>query len=247
MTPSAPEKYGTFAARLGGGLLVAMEELPRSPRRGIISALTVGADGAVSEPRPVITEAHHLSYPCLVERGGELFCIPEAAESGRVTAYAVGGAGGAWPEAGRLIEGRLLDPTVFRHEGRWWMFACTRSGPTEARLMAFHADDLFGPWTPHALNPLKSDIRSSRPAGPLFEHGGSLYRPAQDCSRTYGGSVRLMRVERLSPSEFREVEASHLHPGPSWALPHGLHTVGCVGDVVVLDAKRRYLSPRLWP
>ncbi|MEZ4609426.1 MAG: hypothetical protein R2838_04060 [Caldilineaceae bacterium] len=48
--------------------------------------------------------------------------------------------------AGRGLRRRVL----FRYHDRWWMFVL--HGTED--LMAFHADDLFGPWQPHAANPL---------------------------------------------------------------------------------------------
>ena len=36
----------------------------------------------------------------------------------------------------------------------------------------FHADSPFGPFTPHRRNPVKSDVRSARPAGKLFTWNG---------------------------------------------------------------------------
>ncbi len=47
-------------------------------------------------------------------------------------------------------------------------------------------EGLEGPWEPHRRNPVKCDVRGSRPAGTPFVHGGELYRPAQDGSKRYG-------------------------------------------------------------
>ena len=44
-----------------------------------------------------------------------------------------------------------------------------------------------------ALAAVKTDVRSARPAGTPFVYQGELYRPAQDCSRTYGGSIVIHR------------------------------------------------------
>ncbi len=37
---------------------------------------------------------------------------------------------------------------------------------------------------------------------------GALYRPAQDCSVTYGGAVVINRIDRLTPEEFSEQPVS---------------------------------------
>ena len=75
--------------------------------------------------------------------------------------------------------------------------AKARSDLLRAPLTDLHiwwSDDLFGQWRPHAANPVKIDARSARPAGTPFVHAGTLYRPAQDCSHTYGGAVAICRV-----------------------------------------------------
>lgn len=234
-----------FIARTDGNLLILAEDYTSRSGRGHISAVVIDDAGGVSEPVPVITEPHHLSYPFLVERSGELFCVPESAESGEIAVYTPQNLRRPWRRAGTLLPGlHALDPTIVQFEDRWWMFVCTRSGPTETRLEIFHAPDLFGPWQPHARNPVKSDIRSSRPGGTPFVHEGILYRPAQDCSRTYGGSLVINRVERLNPGEFRETPAIRLQPGPGWRFPDGMHTLSWTSGCMVIDAKRRIFLPR---
>jgi len=37
-----------------------------------------------------------------------------------------------------------------------------------------------------SAEPDRSDCRNAQPAGKLFRHNGSLYRPAQDMSHGYG-------------------------------------------------------------
>ena len=67
-----------------------------------------------------------------------------------------------------------------------------------------HAQELEGPWRPHASNPVKIDVCSARSAGTPFLVDCALFRPAQDCSRSYGGRITINRVQKLSPTEFLE-------------------------------------------
>jgi hypothetical protein len=134
------------------------------------------------------------------------------------------------------------DATLCHHDGRWWMFAGDHHDQDETKLFIFHAMDFFGPWAPHALNPVKSDLRSARSAGPLFEHEGALYRPAQDCSRAYGGAIALNRIRVLSPTEFVEETVRVLAPDPQGPYPDGLHTLTGIGNVTLVDGKRHARS-----
>ena len=86
------------------------------------------------------------------------------------------------------------DATPVEHDGRWWLFCGNQDDRGTERLYLFMADALTGPWRPHPGNPVKADAGSARPGGLPFVHEGVLYRPAQDCSRTYGGALVLNRV-----------------------------------------------------
>ena len=119
----------------------------------------------------------------------------------------------------------IIDPTIFQYEGRWWLFGTRADAGDNFKLFGWHADELTGPWRPHSANPLKTDIRSSRPAGPPFVHDGALYRPAQDCSTGYGAAVVVNRVLTLTPDAFEEEIVSRIAPDTGGRYPTGLHTL----------------------
>jgi len=75
---------------------------------------------------------------------------------------------------------------------------------------------------------MSKTLASGRP----FMLDGRMFRPAQDCSETYGGAVNVMEIVELSPTVFREVHATRLEADPSWPYPHGLHHL-------VVDGNRR--------
>jgi hypothetical protein len=235
-----------FAARVDGKLVVLAEDYTSRSSRGHISAFQIDASGEVSEGSLAIMEPYHLSYPYLVERSGELFCIPESAAAECVPIYACDRRPLApWRRAGTLLTGiRSLDTTILEFQGRWWMFCCTRRGTSHTRLEIFHSPDLFGPWKPHVRNPVKADIRSTRPAGKPFIREGALYRPAQDCSGSYGGAVVLNRVSILTPEDYAESPCLRIEAQPEWKFPDGLHTLSWTEDCILVDAKRRVVLPR---
>jgi len=70
-----------------------------------------------------------------------------------------------------------------------------------------------------------------------------LYRPAQDCSRTYGGRVIINRVLTLTPLAFRETQVATVEPDRTGRYPAGLHTLSQVGDITLIDGKRVVFSP----
>ena len=131
-----------------------------------------------------------------------------------------------------------VDATLFWHDGVWWLF-CGRAGDlSDSELFIWHAASPRGPWRPHRQNPVKIDARSSRPAGPPIVVDGVLYRPAQDCSCTYGGALIINRVLVLDRERFAEEIAARLEPDPAGPYPDGLHTLCGHGNVTLVDGKR---------
>src|SRR2546427_610728 len=215
----------------------ALRPLRRSPRRAFLRTV-----------RRAIELPVHASYPYLVVERGEIYCIPETNASREIGLYRAIDFPTRWEKVGTLVSGvAALDPTVFRHEGRWWLTCTDREVGENMPLFVWHARNLEGPWEPHALNPVKADIRSSRPAGTPFVDGGILYRPAQDCSRMYGGGIVINRVVRLTPTEFMEEPAATIEPFSESPFPDGIHTLSGVGDITLIDSKRHRFVPSAIP
>jgi hypothetical protein len=210
------------------------EEFDYSASKGRIIMAEIN-DEKILELRTVIELPVHVSYPYLLQENGELYCVPETAKAEEIGLYKIVEFPHCWKKIGVLINrfpGR--DNTLFKHRDRWWL----TSADADYRLFIWHAMNLFGPWIPHPSNPVKSNIESSRPAGTPFMHDGFLYRPAQDCSRTYGERIVLNKVTQLTPTEFNEEPAAFIEPDPNSPYPDGLHTVCASGDVTFLDGKR---------
>jgi hypothetical protein len=248
LPPTAREEFRAdpFGAVVAGRPLILCEHYSYRDNLGYIVALDEagqpqgGARVRIGPEPPV-----HLSYPFLVECDGQTFCLPESSAAHEVCLYVPETLPGHWRRAAVLIGGRdLVDATVFEHAGRWWLAASEVADKgANSELHLWHAEALTGPWNPHPGNPVKIDVRSARPAGPPFRVDGVLYRPAQDCSTTYGARVVVNRVLTLTPDEFREEVAAVLNPDPRGAYPDGLHTVSTLGGRTLIDGKRRVFVP----
>jgi hypothetical protein len=234
-----------FGIVRAGKLHVLYEDFEYRSEKGDIRALEHSERGFTRQPEPAISLPVHMSYPFLLEDQGETYCVPETGRAGEIALYRAVEFPGRWTKVAVLVGGFAgVDPTVFRHEGRWWLM-CTEMGRDEdAALWIWHAADLRGPWIPHARNPVKTDVRGSRPGGVPFVHDGGLYRPAQDCSRAYGWRIVIQRVTALTPSEFAEEPAAVLEPSPDSPYPLGRHTLASAGDVVLIDGHRAVF---VWP
>jgi len=218
-------------------LTILCEDFDYRTCKGIISSVE---SAQTTRPliRPAIALPVHMSYPYLIVFEGEIYCIPETANAREVALFKAVEFPNSWLRVAVLIDDFAgVDCTVFRHNGLWWLFCVNRDRGDHA-LYVWHAKDLVGPWRSHSSNPVKMDIRSARPAGTTFIFEGYLIRPAQDCSRAYGGSIVLNRVTRLTTSEFREEPITRVEADPEGSFPDGLHTLSAVGDFTLIDGKR---------
>jgi hypothetical protein len=220
-----------------GTLNVLYEKYDHKTARGEISRVRPRKDNVLKRSRTMLSSEDHLSYPYVVQRPDGIYVIPENAGSGVVRLYKLSGDNDALEPLGVLLDEPLYDPTLFEHEGRWWMFG-TLAPLTNVALQIYYSDTFEGPYRPHVLNPVKFDIRSSRPAGTPFIHDGQLWRPAQDSSRTYGGRIAFNRILELTPETFREETVRYFGPVMGSTYDKGLHTVVQVGDVTLIDGKR---------
>jgi hypothetical protein len=242
----APVRRGHYAADPfgrwnGGELEVFYEDFLHARDAASIARRVWRRYGGWGAPGASLDVGSHLSYPFLIEHEGQRYILPESRSSGSLVLYREDGPGGDWvPHATLGVSGDVGDATAVRHDGRWWLFGVgsDRLNPA-THLMVWYADQLEGPWTAHPLNPVVSDVRSARPGGPFFVQDGVLYRPAQDCSTGYGDRIAIKRVNVLTAERVDEEIVSWFGPQRDGPFPYGLHTLTEVGDVTLVDGKRR--------
>ncbi len=182
----------------------------------------------------------HMSFPGMVKLDGRTLLIPEMSESGTTRLFSLDREG-HW-ECLAILPVPGVDPVLFRWEDRLWLGLTRADLDKRSNFCLWHATSPSGPWTEHDANPVKIDVRSARSAGPLFRHNGALYRPAQDCTLSYGKRVVINRVIDCTPTRFREEVAAVVGPQPDWTTPHGLHTLAACGEHTLIDAKVTVVS-----
>jgi hypothetical protein len=231
-----------------GRRFVLVESWDYARQLGDLLALELDAQLQVRQVTTALRESYHLSFPMLFRWAEQTCMVAESAQAKRVDLRVAQRFPDRWSNMATLLHGwRVVDATLTEHDGRWWMFASVAETPFDDggrewnELFLFHAESPLGPWQPHPGNPICTDVRRSRSAGPLFFHHGRLIRPAQDCAAEYGRAVVFNEVTTLSTEHFAERRLGTLEP--DW-LPGiaGCHTYARHARLDVLDAK--YLAPR---
>jgi hypothetical protein len=148
----------------------------------------------------------HLSYPTVTMVSGHPRLVVESSADNCIRVYDPQEFPTRWIPGQVLLTGAAYaDPTIVHHAGRWWIFAEV-SGGEHNRLEAFWTEsDEWSDWRPHPSNPLCTDNRFARPAGPMFHIASNrLFRLGQDCSSEYGRRVALLEVLRLDEHGYEE-------------------------------------------
>ncbi|HXT81454.1 MAG TPA: hypothetical protein VN702_17960 [Acetobacteraceae bacterium] len=222
---------------------VLCEEMPLTGGHGRIVVLTE-RDGVFRHDGVVLEDGEHHSYPCIYRENNETFLLPETTSRGGTMLYRVSDGYSLTPICAVAEGRRLADPTLFRHEGRYWIACTDLDFGSHDNLVLLYADHLDGPWHSHPVAPARIDIRGARPAGSPFVVDGVLFRPAQDCAATYGGGIAINRIDVLTPQAFQESPVLRLLPDVGGPFPHGLHTFVSDGARTWIDGKRFVLD---WP
>jgi hypothetical protein len=234
-----------MGAHVGGTPAVLCETYDYRTQLGSICAL--GFDNGRWRPTavPAIPTEVHASYPFLFKADDDLYCVPETSQAREAVLYKATHLPDGY-EAMRVILPNFacIDPTLFKRDNRWWLFCTDAADGEHMKLLVWYADDLLAEFVPHARNPVKIDVRSSRPAGTPFVYDGRLFRPSQDCSRTYGGAVTINEITRLSPTRFKEKAVASVQPFPRSGYGNGLHTLSSFGEMTLIDGKRRIFTGR---
>lgn len=228
-----------FGIETPAGRFVFVEDCPPGTDTAGLAVLRLDGANRLVEITPIETDlTGHLSSPFVFEHRGRFWMLPEHSASGQLLLLECLRFPDRWQTAAVLLaDFAAVDPTLYDAGDRLWLFATNRREEDVTQLFLFSAPALTGPWRPHPANPVVCDLRAARPAGPLFAAGGTLFRPAQDCSRHYGSALTLCRIERLDERAFEQRIVLHLPP-PT-ALPDGAHTLSPLGrGFSVIDAKR---------
>lgn len=230
-----------FVVESDGETLVFVEQFRFADGKGELAVCRLEGNGELSAFEPILSDAHHLSYPYVLRDGGQMFMIPESGDAERIELWAATDFPTGWTRAAVLLDRvRAVDASVLHHGGLYWMWVNQSfdGGRLDDETFLYFSDRLESGWTPHPRNPVVSDARRARPAGRPFLHRDVLIRPAQDCTGGYGSRVIFHAIEELTPDDYRERPVGTL--GPDWAPGRnfGAHTYTFDGSWEATDCLR---------
>ncbi len=232
-----------FSFRISDQKFIIYESYSKILRRGRILIATLDHDLKLVNKKIILDDKKHLSYPFTFNHDGSIYLICEAAKSKTLTLYEIDQKN---LEAKKIrdifSDEKIIDPTMIFYQNKFWLFYTKADGPSSNLNIAF-SDSLFSDFKQHPKNPVKISTYSARPAGTLFLADGKLYRPSQNCSETYGGSIIINQVTTLNEEGFSEEFAKEIKPNPNDFYNQGLHTISDFGEFTLIDGKKNIFVP----
>jgi hypothetical protein len=180
----------------------------------------------------------HCSYPSTLEFEGRQLLLPETSDWSGPMLFEFT-PNGLEHRCALDVSGRprLLDPTLFEHRGRWFLFG-NRADEGDKVLRLWFADSPFGAFCEHPDSPICLSPAGGRMAGSILNHAGRRYRPGQDLRGSYGDGLLLFEIVELSPGAYRESQCLDLRFGHRG----GPHTLNIRANNVLFDYYDERLS-----
>jgi hypothetical protein len=247
-----------FMLRVGYKWFMFFEVLNAAAGKGEIG-LAVSSNGTHwVYQQIVLSEPFHLSYPYVFLWDDEYYMVPETHKARSVRLYRATHFPHRWSYVATLLDkAYFADSSVFRHNGKWWLFTETNPNGNNDTLRLFYADILTGPWHEHPESPVvKGNPRIARPGGRVLSIGDKVIRYAQDCFPRYGMQVRAFEISDLTTKSYKEKEvpSNPILTGSNadtWN-EHGMHHIDPhqVGDdkwIACVDGHKKVLVSESTP
>lgn len=204
-TPKGQWIADPFLYETAGRTYLFVEQYFTEKQRAGIGVYEI-INGEAVNNRIIIDNPYHMSYPCVFNCNGKHYMIPESSANNTIDLYEASHFPYEWKRVKSLISGEIyVDSTVYKHGDKYYLISYKKD--TKGwHLVLFLLDmDKF------VLNQVSEKIYDNnvgRPAGFLYMDKDLLIRPAQDCSRKYGESIILYKVNELEESGYSEEKFS---------------------------------------
>jgi hypothetical protein len=200
-------------------------------RAGIAKIIINRKNNRIVSTKTILTLPTHMSYPAILRKDGKIFIYPESGKSGKLKLYEYDKNTDELKEECVLINEYVADATYTNYFGEDLIFCTKLPDINEKRLCIYKkgSDNLY-----KFQEEIFFEDNVARMAGDFFSYNGIIYRPAQDCNKSYGhGTVIQKVINRNGKWIFHEVRRYFSN---NKKYPLGIHTLNMYKDVIVVDA-----------
>ena len=223
-------------------IIILAEEYCYSVKRGRIARLEIDRHTYEEIGYEIILDLPtHLSFPFIYRVGDSVYIVPENSASGSSIIYKYDDALRKMIPLHMVADEPFADAVIFEIKGKSYLFT-TQLPETNSSVVDIYSFDESSLKIIEKLGSYEFPILCGRNAGAVFSVGGSLYRPAQDCTLCYGHGVILQKIT-LDHGEWNFEDINSIYP-TTFRYNQGLHTFNSYKGLIVIDA-RGYRNPIL--
>ena len=183
-----------------GDWLYIFMETQRVDRHGEIEAWRTRNLKDFEHLGVILSLPHHVSFPQVFRSDSGIHMLPETQAANEVALYTFDDFPFGLRKNRILVQGSYCDSVIYRRDGIWWILSTSNY-----QLELFFLSELASKIQKHPAGIISRDMSNCRGGGPLINWDGKLYRPAQNCSRSYGGNLGIMEIVKMTPDEYCEV------------------------------------------
>ena len=232
--------------------LILTENFNLELQKGNIAVLKLDKNGKYTYYKSLTDDSSHFSYPTKFNWKGCQFFLCENSEKKELNLYQLNNDLSVTLTTKILQNTAVVDPNIFYDGQYFWLSFTDGQGLGNGHLYLYYATDVtLADWKPHKMNPVKISNTNSRGAGSWFLFNGKIYRPAQNCHKTYGKSIVINCITCLTPDAFRERKVREIKVTDlkidSKAKITGTHTLNFLEQNLVIDFKYTAFTPlKIW-
>ena len=202
-----------------------------------------------TDPRVVLKESFHLSYPWVFEDKGQVYMIPETCEFKSIRVYKANNDLTQFEFYKTILTDdreyekgfSFSDTSIHKFDNMYYLFTTINDGEKNI-LELYVSENIFDGFVKHPCFPIIENNKYGRNAGGLIKYNGKQYRVAQDCEKKYGEDVHLLEINCISKDEYIEdVYKKNLLAGKTQFYKKGGHQYNYVEfngkNIVATDAK----------
>lgn len=170
-----------------------------------------------SEPKVVLKEPFHLSFPFVFEDHGTIYMIPESQEDNSVRLYRANDDLSSFSYVRTLLKKKrnadivysYNDSHIYYNDGKYFLFTSYQEDWMYFQELYVAQDLLNDEFVKHPDSPICVSNEFGRNGGSLIVFNGKLLRVTQDCHEDYGDNVSLMEVLKIDAEHYDEILFKH--------------------------------------
>lgn len=165
-----------------------------------------------TEPKVVLSEPFHLSFPFVFEDNGKVYMIPECEKTDSIKLYEANDSLTSFKYVRTLLQQdrykglycNYADSHVYKKDGIYYLFTSYLKDWQQHQIIFISDDLLNGIFIPHPSSPVIINNEFGRNGGSIIDYNGKYLRVSQDCHRDYGENVSLHEIMVINREHYEE-------------------------------------------